>query len=170
MQDMIYLLRSQIEKMNMDGSWYVGLVAGAVSFTIPTWVTQKEWTFQHTVLILILSVVIVLEWAVGGRLAKLSPVTSKSSGVAIDAVIRDALIFAMCGIAYGFDYLIDTTGSAIFVLFTGAFIYHNLYSLLANIEVLGWGKHFPIWLMKWLDNEIQLKTKKYFPNKKEEEK
>ena len=39
---------------------------------------------------------------------------------------------------------------------------------MANIRVLGWGGWFPMWLLNWLDDEIKAKTKKYFPQKKEE--
>ena len=164
MIDVLDMFKNQLGKMGNDGSWIVGAVAGAISFSIPEWITKREWSSQHTVLLLILVMLFILEWFVGGRLAKLSPVKFKTSEVAIDAAIRDFMIIILCGMAYGFDYLIQSTGSFIFVVFTLAFIYHNLYSLLANVEVLGWGKHFPMWLMKWLDNEIKAKKEKYFPN------
>ena len=172
MIEVINLLKNQLSKMGNDGSWYVGAAAGAISFVIPEWVTKREWSLQHTVLLGILVLLFMLEWFVGGRLAKLSTVKFKTSEVAIDAAIRDFMIVIMCGIAYGFDFLIQSTGSFIFVIFTLAFIYHNLYSLLANVEVLGWGKHFPMWLMNWLDNEIKAKKEKYFPDneKKEDDK
>ena len=76
-------------------------------------------------------------------------------------------VIGMCAAGYGFDFLFNT-GSVIFVIITAAFIYHNFYSLVANIAVLGWEKHFPMWLLNWLDNEIAAKKEKYFPTKKEE--
>ena len=110
-----------------------------------------------------------MEWLVGGRLAKLSPVKKNSSEVAIDSAIRDVIIIGMCAAGYGFDYLFNS-GSFIYVIITAAFIYHNFYSLMANIAVLKWDKHFPMWLLNWLDNEIAAKKEKYFPGKNKEEK
>ncbi|WP_157454985.1 phage holin family protein [Carnobacterium maltaromaticum] len=163
MLDIFNMLKNQLGKMGNDGSWLVGSVT-AISLQIPEWIYNERWSNYHSVLISILLGVLIFEWLVGGRLAKLSPVKRKTSEVAIDALVRDGAIIAICLGAYGFDFLLGT-GSVIFVLFTAAFIYHNLYSLLANVTVLGWGKHFPIWLIKWLDNEIKAKTDKYFPKK-----
>ncbi|MDW5524637.1 phage holin family protein [Carnobacterium maltaromaticum] len=162
MLDILNMLKFQLTKMSQDGSWFVG-AAGGLTIAIPEWIYNDKWSNYHSVLISILLGVLVFEWLVGGRLAKLSPVKRKTSEVAIDALVRDGAIIAICLGGYGFDYLLGT-GSVIFAMFTVAFIYHNLYSLLANVTVLGWGKHFPIWLIKWLDNEIKAKTEKYFPN------
>lgn len=163
------LLKNQFEKMNHDGSWIIGGVTGGVTIAIPQWIYQKEWSIYHTILMVIMMSVLIGDWIVGNRLAKKSPVKRKVSEVAIDAIIRDGLIVAICTGAYGFDFLLGT-GSIIYVVFTSAFIYHNLYSLLANIEVLGWSKNFPMWLIKWLDDEIKAKTDKYFPNGKDDKK
>lgn len=163
MIDVLDMFKNQLGKMGNDGSWIVGMATGAISIVIPNWIYQKEWSMYHSVLILMLLGVLVLEWVVGRRLSTLSPVKRKTSDVAIDAAIRDAIIICICVGAYGFDYLLST-GSIIFVVFTMAFVYHNLYSLIANVAVLGWDKHFPMWLIKWLDNEIKAKTDKYFPN------
>ena len=169
MTEIMDLLKSQLSKMNVDGSWIFGAVSGGLTIAIPQWIYTQGWSPNHTVLIGILVGVIGMEWLVGGRLAKLSPVKKNSSEVAIDSAIRDVIIIGMCAAGYGFDYLFNS-GSFIYVIITAAFIYHNFYSLMANIAVLGWDKHFPMWLLNWLDNEIAVKRDKYFPVKNKEEK
>ena len=166
MKEIVEMLKNQFEKMNTDGSWIFGAVTGGVAIVIPEWIYQPGWSGNHTTLIGILFGIIILEWLVGSRLAKRSPVKQKTSEVAIDSLIRDILILGICSIGLGLDKLFGT-GSIIFTVVTSAFIYHNFYSLMANVAVLGWEKHFPMWLLKWLDNEIKVKTKKYFPNAKD---
>ena len=157
------MIKEQMIKMSHDGSWLIGTAGGGLSLAIPEWITGKSFRLEHAVLILILLGVLVMEWLIGSRLAKQSPKKKKSSTILIDSVIRDFIILIICSIAYGFDYLFDT-GSVIFCLFTFAFIYHNFYSLMANIAVLGWEDKFPMWLIKWLQDEIKLKHEKYFPD------
>lgn len=169
MQEIIELLKHQLSKMTVDGSWVAGAVGGGLSLAVPKWVTAKELSTEHVIIIGILLLVFVMEWLVGGRLAKKSTAKQKRSTTMIDSAIRDFIILIICVAAYGFDYLLGT-GAVIFCLFTFAFIYHNFYSLLANIAVLGWEDYFPIWLLKWLQDEIESKKEKYFPsnNTKEE--
>lgn len=167
MTEIMDLLRGQLSKMNVDGSWIFGAVTGGLTIAIPQWIYTQGWSANHSILIIILIGIIAMEWLVGGRLAKLSPVQKNSSEVAIDSAIRDVIIIGMCAAGYGFDHLFDT-GSVIYVFITAAFIYHNFYSLMANIAVLGWDKHFPMWLLNWLDNEIAAKREKYFPVKNKE--
>ena len=169
MTEIMDLLRGQLSKMNVDGSWIFGAVTGGLTIAIPQWIYTQGWSANHSILIIILICIIAVEWLVGGRLAKLSPVQKNSSEVAIDSAIRDVIIIGMCAAGYGFDHLFDT-GSVIYVFITAAFIYHNFYSLMANIAVLGWDKHFPMWLLNWLDNEIAAKRDKYFQVKNKEEK
>ena len=168
MTEIMDLLKGQLSKMNVDGSWIFGAVSGGLVIAIPQWIYTQGWSMNHSILIGILIGVIAMEWLVGGRLAKLSPVKKNSSEVAIDSAIRDVIIIGMCAAGYGFDFLFNT-GSVIYVIITAAFIYHNFYSLVANIAVLGWEKHFPMWLLNWLDNEIAAKKEKYFPAKSKEE-
>ena len=167
MKEIIELLRSQLLKMSGDGSWIFGAVSGGFAIAIPQWIYTQGWSINHSILIGILIGVIAMEWLIGGGLAKLSPVQKNSSEVAIDSAIRDVIIIGMCAAGYGFDFLFNT-GSVIYVIITAAFIYHNFYSLVANIAVLGWEKHFPMWLLNWLDNEIAAKKEKYFPVKNKE--
>ena len=94
---------------------------------------------------------------------------NKTSEVAIDSLIRDIIIIGICAMGLGLDQLF-ATGSVIYTIITAAFIYHNFYSLMANIAVLGWDKHFPMWLLNWLDNEIAAKREKYFPVENKESK
>ena len=163
MHEISELLKNQLSKMAGDGSWIAGFVGSGLSLAIPKWVTAKELSLEHGVIIGILLLVFLMEWLVGGRLAKQSTVKQKGSAIMIDSAIRDFIILIICAAAYGFDYLLGT-GAVIFCLFTFAFIYHNFYSLMANIAVLGWEQHFPIWLLKWLQDEIELKKEKYFPS------
>lgn len=168
MAEIMDLLKGQLVKMGVDGSWVFGVVSGGLAIAIPQWIYTQGWSANHSILIIILIGIIAMEWLVGGRLAKLSPVQKNSSEVAIDSAIRDVIIIGMCAAGYGFDHLFDT-GSFIYVFITAAFIYHNFYSLMANIGVLGWEKHFPMWLMNWLENEIEAKKDKYFPENNKEE-
>lgn len=165
MNEILALFKNQLVKMFSDGSWGIGAIGGGLSIAIPKWVTSDHLGIQHAILMGILLAVFIMEWTVGRRLATLSNVERKSSEVMIDSAIRDFLIIIICVIAYGFDYLLGT-GSVIFTLFTVAFIYHNLYSLFANIVVLKWDKSFPMWLLNWLHDEIEAKKEKYFPEKK----
>lgn len=160
------MLKGQLEKMNIDGSWVFGAVSGGIAIVIPEWIYTPGWSDNHAILLGMLFGIIVLEWLVGSRLAKKSPVKQKTSEVAIDSLIRDILILGICAIGYGIDVLFSS-GSFVFVTITAAFIWHNFYSLMANIKVLGWGKWFPMWLLNWLEDEIKAKTKKYFPNAKD---
>lgn len=163
MKEIFNLLMNQIAKMQDDKSWLFGLVSG-VTIALPGWVSSKNVSLEHGILMLILLSVFVMEWLIGGRLAKQSTVKQRKSTVMIDSAIRDVIIIICCVVAYGVDYLAGT-GSIIYTVLTCAFIYHNLYSLFANIVVLGWGKHFPMWLIKWLEDEIEAKKEKYFPQK-----
>ncbi|OTN96246.1 phage holin family protein [Enterococcus faecium] len=162
MNEIMELLKNQLSKMVNDGSWKFGAIGGGISFVFPDWITSKKLGIEHGVVIGILLAVFIMEWAIGSRLAKLSTNTRKSSTALIDSAIRDFVILIICMVAYGFDYLLGT-GSIIFCLFTFAFIYHNFYSLMANIAVLGWEDKFPMWLIKWLEDEIEVKKEKYFP-------
>lgn len=167
MAEIMDLLKGQLSKMNVDGSWVFGVVSGGLTIAIPQWIYTQGWSINHTILIGILIGVIGFEWVVGGRLATASSDKQRSSRVAIDSLIRDVLIVAICAMGLGLDQLFST-GSVIYTIITAAFIYHNFYSLMANIAVLGWEKYFPMWLLNWLDNEIAVKKEKYFPTKKEE--
>ncbi|MGL9969415.1 phage holin family protein [Enterococcus sp. DIV1420a] len=169
MNNVLVMLLQQWTKMVTDKSWLIGAATGGISFAIPGWVTGKELRLEHVILLGILMTLFVIEWLVGGRLAKKSTQKRKNSTTMIDSAIRDFIILLCCFIAYGFDYLLGT-GALIFTVFTGAFIYHNFYSLMANIVVLGWGDFFPMWLFKWLEDEIEAKKDKYFPEKQNNDK
>jgi len=164
MNEVFELVKDQLLKMEKDKSWIVGAL-GSAAVAIPKWVTSKEVTLEHGVLIAILLAMFLLDYAAGSRLAKKSPVKKKESNVIIDCLIRDFVILIICVVGYGFDYLLGT-GAIIFTAFTVAFIYQNLYSFLANINVLGWGDWFPMWLFSWLQDEIEAKKEKYFPARK----
>lgn len=163
MKEIRKMVLDQLSKMWADKSLIVGAVSGGLSIAIPQWVFDKTWGISHTVFILMFVGVLVAEQIVGRHLAKLSPVTEKSSEVMIDSLVRDVIMLMICAAAYGLDFLFNS-GSLIFVIVVASFIYHNFYSLMANVVVLGWGKKFPMWLFFWLNDEIILKAKKYFPN------
>ena len=158
------MVLDQLLKMVQDKSYLIGTVAGTVSVAIPQWVFQdKEWTVNHTILVIILIGVLMLDQMTGRKLAKKSTVVTKNTTVMIDSLMRDFTMLMIAGMAYGFDYLLGT-GSILFVFMTVSLIYHNFYSFLANALLLGWGKNYPFWLFKWLDNELKAKAKKYFPD------
>lgn len=162
----IEMLGNQAEKMKNDGSWIIGSLSGIFSVAVPKWVMDPNWSIDHTILICVLIAIFCAEWFVGSRLAHKSTSKKNTSEAGIDAAIRDAIIIALCVMAYGCDHMLNT-GSVIFTILTAAFIYHNLYSLMANISVLGWAKWFPMWMFKWLQDEIEVKKEKYFPEKKD---
>lgn len=154
----------QLVKMSQDKSWLVGSATSALAITVPTWIfTNDSWTINHSVLIFGLIGVLIGDQVVGRRLASKSTVSVKDSSVMIDSLVRDLIMLGICGLAYGLDFLFET-GSVLFVFTVASFFYHNFYSLLANVVVLGWGDKFPLWLFIWLNDEIKLKTQKYFPN------
>lgn len=167
MKNVFDLFLGSLEKMKTDGSLIFGTISGVVALAVPEWIMSKDFGAQHVVLVGILISIFFMEQMVGSRLAKMSPVKNKRSTTLIDSTIRNVIILMCCMIAYGADYLLST-GSIVFVIFTLAFIYHNFYSLMANLVVLGWGKYFPLWLLYWLSDEIIAKTEKYFPGRKVE--
>lgn len=151
-------------------SYAVGIAAGATSgvasLVIPDWVMHQGITKEHGVGILILLAVFGLDWLCGSRLAKKSPKQSQETNTAIDSAIRDAVIILICIVAVEVDDFLQSR-SIVFAFFTASFIYQNFKSVCANAYILGWRPYFPAKvldiLFKWLDNEIEAKTKKYFP-------
>lgn len=164
MNEIIGLFKDQLLKMEKDNSWIIG-TAGGLALTIPQWVFSDTWTLSHTVLLLLLLGVLILDWITGRKLADKSDVIKKKTEIVIDSLIRDGLIFLICLICYGVDYLIGTH-SIVFTVFTVAFIYHNFSSFVANATILGWDKNYPLWLFKlilrWIGDEIEAKQEKYF--------
>lgn len=172
MNEVFELIKDQLLKMGHDKSWLIG-IAGGIAITIPQWIFSDSWTSSHTILVILLLVVLILDWTTGRMLAERSKVMRKKTEIVIDSLIRDGLIFLVCGICYGVDYLIGTH-SIIFTIFTVAFIYHNFSSFVANATVLGWEKNYPLWffniILRWLHDEIYAKIDKYFPGEKKDKK
>ncbi|MBO0445546.1 phage holin family protein [Enterococcus ureilyticus] len=167
MNDIFMMMKDQLFKMGNDNSWLIG-TAGGLALTIPQWVFSDTWTLSHTVLLLLLLGVLILDWITGRKLADKSDVIKKKTEIVIDSLIRDGLIFLICLICYGVDYLIGTH-SIVFTVFTVAFIYHNFSSFVANATILGWDKNYPLWLfnliLRWIGDEIEAKQEKYFLTK-----
>ena len=158
------MVLDKLFKMLQDKSYVIGAVAGTISVAIPEWIYKnKEWTANHMILVGILIGVLLMDQMTGRKLAQKSPVLIKNTTTMIDSLMRDFTMFVIVGMSYGFDYLLGT-GSILFVFMTVSLIYHNFYSFLANALLLGWGKNYPFWLFKWLDNELKAKAKKYFPD------
>lgn len=156
------MLIEQLSKMLEDKSYVVGVATAGLTVVIPEWIfTNKNWTINHTIAVAILVMVLILDQITGRRLAKLSDKVKKSSEVMIDSLFRDFCMLLLVAAAYAFDYILGT-GSICFVFAVASLTYHTFYSFLANAVVLGWGKSFPIWLFKWLSDEIKTKAKKYF--------
>lgn len=159
------LFYNQLQKMAEDHSWTVGLVAG-VGVSIPAWVYSDCWTISHTLLVVILLLVLIMDWLAGSRLSKKSKVMRNQTNVAIDSVIRDGMILVFCFLGFLLDRELNSH-SIIFASLTFAFIYHNLRSVVANFIALGWDRWIPLWLfnpvLKWIHDELHAKVDKYFP-------
>lgn len=166
MNEAIGLIKDQLLKMEKDKSWLAGII-GSVVLAVPKWVLSKEIGLEHGILILILVMILLMDYLAGSALAKKSPVKRKNSTTLFECIVRDFIIVAICVLGYCFDYLLNT-GSVIFTALTIAFAYQNLYSFLANVAVLKWEDKFPLWLFKWLQDEIEAKKEKYFPDRKDE--
>lgn len=160
------VLSETLAKMRLDHSWLVGAVSG-LTLAIPEWVRHEEWEMHHNEFIIVLLIIIIADWIAGSRLAAKSH--NKTSTHWNDSLIRDVIILGMCVAASLLDDAMHT-GSFLFFVITLAFMHHNLYSLLANLALLGWDKYFPVGLLKWLDNEITAKTIKYFGKDQKNEK
>lgn len=167
MKEVLDMFWDMIYKMDKDNSFVVGSVGG-LAVVIPQWIMSARWTKFHTVLILVLAGVLIVDWVVGRKLADKSPITQKNTTVAIDGLIIDFISLFICALCYAVDYLLGTK-SIIFTIFTAAFIYHNFCSFVANSILLEWDKNYPMWLfnfvVKWVGDEIEAKSKKYFGTK-----
>lgn len=156
------MLLDQLSKMLSDKSYVVGAVASGLSIAIPEWIfVNQNWTMYHSIAIAIFTATLILDQITGRRLAKLSDKVNKSSTTMIDSLFRDMAMYLVVAIGYGLDWLIGS-GSIIFAFAVASLSYHTFYSFLANAVVLGWGKNYPIWVFKWLSDEIKIKAKKYF--------
>lgn len=155
------LLKNQLSKMEQNYSYIVGAVGGALA--VPQWITSQTFLIQHGVLMAVLIGVLFVDYLAGSRLAKISTAKKKNSKELFECIMRDFIIVTICIIAYAFDYLLGT-GAVIYTACTVAFVYQNLYSFVANLAVLGWEEKFPLWLFKWLQDEIEVKKQKYFPD------
>ena len=54
MTEIMELLKSQLSKMNVDGSWIFGAVSGGLTIAIPQWIYTQGWSMNHSILIGIL--------------------------------------------------------------------------------------------------------------------
>lgn len=152
------MLSDTLAKMRLDHSWIFGAASG-LALAIPEWVKHEEWEVHHNEFIMVLLFIIVADWIAGSRLAMRAG--HKTSTHWNDSLIRDVMILGMCGAASLLDDALHT-GSFLFFLITLAFMHHNLYSLLANLALLGWDKYFPVGVLKWLNDELEVKAHKYF--------
>ncbi|MDT2850185.1 phage holin family protein [Vagococcus carniphilus] len=156
------MLIEQLSKMWENNSYVAGIIAGGLSFAIPEWIfINQDWTVNHTVTVLILIGFLILDQITGRRLAKQSDIVRKTSSTMIESVFRNFSMLLLVALAYGIDWIIGS-GSICFVFAAASLSYHTFYSFLANAIVLGWGKNLPIWLFKWLSDEIKVKAQKYF--------
>lgn len=151
-------LLGTLSKMKIDHSWVIGAV-GSVTLMIPTWVQHEEWEVHHNEFIVVLVLIIFFDWLAGSQLAHKA--NKRQSTHQNNSLIRDVIIIGMCVAASLLDDAMHT-GSFLFFVITLAFMHHNLYSLLANLALLGWDKYFPVGLLKWLNDELEAKARKYF--------
>ncbi len=147
-------LTTMLSKMIENKSFIFGSIAAVVSafFTKLTGITDLD--IIHIQLMGILIGIILCDYLLGNRIAKKNK--TYESGIAIDALIRDGIMIALSTVCYLVDQVLGT-GALIFAIFVFALCYHNVQSIVANIYVIGWQKHFPIWLFNWVDSEIRAK-------------
>ncbi|WHY76216.1 phage holin family protein [Neobacillus sp. WH10] len=146
------------QKMVVNKSLVLGALTGSVGAFFNAVFEAKGIKEMHIYIAIALVIILILDYAVGDRLAKKNKVYE--SNIGIDAVIRDGIIFLIVGVGWIFDQLLGT-GAFVFAVLALSFIYHNLQSFVANLYVLGWDKHFPMWLFKILESEINAKIEKY---------
>jgi toxin secretion/phage lysis holin len=151
-------LSDVFQKMVMNKSLALGAITGTLGAFFDSMLAAKGFKEMHLYIAVALAIVVVLDYVVGVRVAKKN--NSYKSSVGIDAVIRDGIIFLVVAVGWIFDQLLGT-GAFVFAVLSLSFIYHNLQSFVANLYVLGWDKHFPMWLFKILESEINAKIDKY---------
>ena len=146
------------QKMIANKSLALGTITGTVGAFVDSLFQAKGFVMLHIYIAVLLGIVLVLDYAVGDRLAKKNK--KYKSNIGIDAVIRDGMILLIVAVGWIFDQLLGT-GAFVFAVLSFAFIYHNVQSFAANLYVLGWDKYFPMWLFKFLESEINAKIDKY---------
>jgi toxin secretion/phage lysis holin len=146
------------QKMIVNKSLALGAITGTIGTFLDAVFNAKGLMIMHVYIVAALAIVVALDYVVGVRVAKKNG--KYESNIGIDAVIRDGIIFGTVTVAWIFDQLLST-GALIFAVLSLSFIYHNAQSFAANLYVLGWEKHFPMWLFKILESEINAKIEKY---------
>jgi phage-related holin len=146
------------QKMVVNKSLTLGAITGTIGTFLDAVFNAKGLMLMHAYIVAALAIVVALDYAVGVRVAKKNG--KYESNIGIDAAIRDGIIFGVVAVAWIFDQLLST-GALIFAVLSLSFIYHNAQSFAANLYVLGWDKHFPMWLFKILESEINAKIEKY---------
>jgi toxin secretion/phage lysis holin len=146
------------QKMIINKSLAFGAVTGVIGTFLDAMLTTKGFNVLHIYIAVALAIIVLLDYVVGVRVAKKNK--SYQSNIGIDAVIRDGVIFLIVGVGWIFDQMLGT-GAFVFAVLALSFIYHNLQSFVSNLYVLGWDKHFPMWLFKIVESEINAKIKKY---------
>lgn len=156
-------LSSLFQKMIVNKSLLFGTAAGALSTFMDAIFEAKGFRQMHIYIASALAIIVFLDYIVGVRVAKKNG--SYKSSIGIDAVIRDGVIFLVVAVGWIFDQMLDT-GALVFAVLAFSFFYHNFQSFVANLYVLGWDKHYPMWLFKIVESEINAKINK-FQNKGE---
>ncbi|MBM4762696.1 phage holin family protein [Bacillus sp. B15-48] len=151
-------LAEVFQKMIVNKSLTLGLITGSVGAFFDAVLGAKGFHLLHGYIVALLAIAVICDYSVGVRVAKKSGQYESNKG--IDAVIRDGHIFAIVAMGWIIDQLLGT-GAFIFAVLALSFTYHNIQSFAANLYVLGWDKHFPMWLFRILESEINAKVKKY---------
>lgn len=155
---MLNNLTEVFQKMLLNKSLVLGAITGSIGAFFDAMFEAKGFQIMHIYIASALAIIVFSDYLVGVRVAKKTG--SYQSNIGIDAVIRDGLIFLIVAVGWIFDQMLGT-GAFVFAILALSFIYHNLQSFVANLYVLGWDKHFPMWLFKLLESEINAKVKKY---------
>lgn len=115
----------------------------------------------HAELMLVLIMVLLFDYIVGYRIAKRN--NTYQSSIAIDAIIRDAIMIGIAAMFFLVDRILET-GALLYTVIVFAMIWNSLQSFVANIYVLGWQRYYPVWLFNIVNSEINAKLKKYMKN------
>lgn len=101
-----------------------------------------------------LLILLVLDLVTGTTAAKREGVETSEYG--LKGVTRVAVLASLPALMHFMDKVMDTKGFMFYAI-TFAIGYHTLKSFNANLVRNGWDRYIPMWLMNFLESEIQSK-------------
>jgi toxin secretion/phage lysis holin len=140
------------------------VIAGGIGSIAASYL-EKFYGGDRLEIILLLCLVIAMDWLSGIAAARKEKNYSSSYG--INGVFRTIVMLILPAVASLLDSSLSTSG-VIFYGVTIGLIFHTFNSFNANSIRAGWSKWMPTKMIKFLENEVEAKRKRY--TKKEEEK